>query len=237
MLVEKAISPLVVDDKVYYLSDEAPRDVYVYDMKLGTTQVLIQGFDCIGLVYTNGVLYTISDGKGAILRLDLSTNALHETVVEGGASSLSLYDNSLYFFTIYEKGYGYEINLKTNEMKKIVGYNHGDFYFLGMSPTKQYIFFSGSRLVDSRTTKGILYRQERSTGVVEEIAEFPADRFYIMDDDIYIFRDSGTSKNGPNVDVISLDGEKDAKSNSFIATMADASVSQNPAITKIIGSK
>lgn len=60
LLVEKAISPLVVDDKVYYLSDEAPRDVYVYDMKLGTTQVLIQGFDCIGLVYTNGVLYTIS---------------------------------------------------------------------------------------------------------------------------------------------------------------------------------
>lgn len=233
MLIEKAISPLVIEDQIYYLSDDTPRDVYVYDMKSGTSQVLIEGLDCIGLVYTKDVLYTISDGKGAILRLDLKTNALQETIVQGGAASLSLYDNVLYFCTIYDKCYGYMIDLKTDKMQKVVDYNNGDFYFLGITPSKQYIYFSGSKLIDNRTTKGMLYRQDRVSCAVEEIAEFPADRFYIINEDMYIFRDNGTSRDGANIGMLALNKKNSDKANLFIDTMDDIPKSQSPIATEI----
>ncbi len=206
LLVESAISPLILEDKMYYLNDDAPRNIYEYNFTTGGSNALVTGYDCDNMVILDDILYSVSLGKGCIIKHHLKTDETQEIYVEGEPDRLSEFKGTLYFYTTGEKGYIYKMSSITNDVERIVEYNNGDFYFTGLIATDKFIYFSGTELIDGRTTGNALYRYDFRNKKVEKINSNRFSNIFRLDDTLYLFGLDETSLDEPMIKIINADG-------------------------------
>lgn len=206
LIVESAISPLVLENKMYYLNDDAPRNIYEYDFTTRESNALVTGYDCDNMVILDDILYSVSLGKGCIIKHNLKTDETQEIYVEGEPDRLFEFKGALYFYTTGEKGYIYKMSSLTNDVERIVEYNNGDFYFTGLIATDKFIYFSGTELINRRTTGNALYRYDFRNQKVEKINSDRFSNIFRLNDTLYLFGLDGTSLDGPMIKIINADG-------------------------------